>query len=405
MRETSNFGTSNKSVSPLFSYPLLTADWEAQHRNNLKPMKQTLLLLLALLLSIPSKAADGEAVTEGDDFFILASDTTLDWESKTENGVYLTKNVGTVSSCSGTIHFWDAINPIFDIEGNTIGYDTIWVDKPPFTQLYYYLYVLPSASHVNPSIAFKLPGTLQGKYGIYLVTVPFWVKELNFEKEKRAYRFNVNIYERGTDNFPSQGDILINPVDSSEIFTTPIPSDIFEITDTTYLGIHEFKENCSDAIVQIQTSVPRMTSEYSREMLITGIILKDLTDGKIIEMDGICYLLNENLHVAQVRRNKYEGDVNIPVSIEYKGNQYTVNSIYATAFKDCNNLTSVKIPNSVTVIGSNAFENCSNLASIDIPSSVTIIGSNAFQGCSSLISVEIPNSVTAIGGYAFYGCI
>ena len=73
-------------------------------------------------------------------------------------------------------------------------------------------------------------------------------------------------------------------------------------------------------------------------------------------------------------------------------------------FSNCENLTSIEIPNSVTSIGEAAFSGCSSLTSIEIPNSVTTIGYQTFYGCSSLSSIEIPNSVTSIGYYAFSGC-
>ena len=51
-----------------------------------------------------------------------------------------------------------------------------------------------------------------------------------------------------------------------------------------------------------------------------------------------------------------------------------------------------------------AFSGCTNLTSIVIPESVTMIGDNAFYGCSSLVSVNIPQNVTSIGYDAFGGC-
>ena len=74
------------------------------------------------------------------------------------------------------------------------------------------------------------------------------------------------------------------------------------------------------------------------------------------------------------------------------------------AFKICDALTSITIPNSVTSIGYGAFYECYALTSITIPNSVTSIGTSAFTYCESLTSVTIPNSVTSIGGGAFDGC-
>ena len=74
------------------------------------------------------------------------------------------------------------------------------------------------------------------------------------------------------------------------------------------------------------------------------------------------------------------------------------------AFYDCQNITSITIPNSVTSIGKSAFSRCSNLTSITIPNSVTSIGDSAFYECSNLTSITIPNSVTSIGECAFSDC-
>ena len=79
-------------------------------------------------------------------------------------------------------------------------------------------------------------------------------------------------------------------------------------------------------------------------------------------------------------------------------------SIGVRAFKDCNGLTSITIPNSVTSIGKWAFSGCSNLTSITIPNFVTGIGEGLFEGCFGLTSIAIPNSVTSIGDAAFKDC-
>ena len=81
-----------------------------------------------------------------------------------------------------------------------------------------------------------------------------------------------------------------------------------------------------------------------------------------------------------------------------------VASIGDCAFERCFGLTSITIPNSVTSIGDWAFAYCEGLTSITIPNSVTSIGNSAFTGCSGLTSLTIPNSVTSIGDDAFHNC-
>ena len=81
----------------------------------------------------------------------------------------------------------------------------------------------------------------------------------------------------------------------------------------------------------------------------------------------------------------------------------SVISIGRQAFYECSGLTSIAIPNSVITIGDWAFSN-SGLTSVTIPDSITSISDRVFSGCRGLTSVTIPNSVTSIGDSAFYGC-
>lgn len=89
--------------------------------------------------------------------------------------------------------------------------------------------------------------------------------------------------------------------------------------------------------------------------------------------------------------DKYAGNVEIPASVIYEKIKYSVTSIEEEAFSECNNLTSITIPNTVTTIGVKAFHKCSSLTSIKIPNSVTIIESRAFSRCSSLTSFFVGN--------------
>ena len=101
---------------------------------------------------------------------------------------------------------------------------------------------------------------------------------------------------------------------------------------------------------------------------------------------------------------EYSGSVVIPETVTYKSKTYKVVCIDDYAFYDCDGLTSVTIPNSVTSIDDHAFYDCDGLTSVTIPNSVTSIGNSVFYGCDGLTSVTIPNSVTSIDDSAFYGC-
>jgi hypothetical protein len=82
----------------------------------------------------------------------------------------------------------------------------------------------------------------------------------------------------------------------------------------------------------------------------------------------------------------------------------SVTSIDDFAFFQCKSLTSVTIPNSVTFIGESAFAICTSLTSLTIGNGITRIPTKAFWGCTSLTSITIPNSVTDIWDKAFLEC-
>lgn len=71
-------------------------------------------------------------------------------------------------------------------------------------------------------------------------------------------------------------------------------------------------------------------------------------------------------------------------------NEKTISGIDKNGFKDCINLTSVIIPESIISIGDYAFANCSQLNDIVIPDNVNSIGKSSFSGCSMLKQISLP---------------
>jgi hypothetical protein len=112
------------------------------------------------------------------------------------------------------------------------------------------------------------------------------------------------------------------------------------------------------------------------------------------EVDGICYnLINDSTcSVTSNPNGGYSGNVVIPENILYNNRTITVISIGSNAFRGCNSLFSVSIPNTVTSIGSYAFA-YSKLYSIVIPNSVTSVGASAFYECSNLLKCAYPDSI------------
>ena len=66
------------------------------------------------------------------------------------------------------------------------------------------------------------------------------------------------------------------------------------------------------------------------------------------------------------------------------------------------------VPTGVNSIGDNAFKGCTKLTSITVPGYVTIIGKAAFSGCTGVTAItfegEATDALLTIGEQAFYGC-
>lgn len=127
------------------------------------------------------------------------------------------------------------------------------------------------------------------------------------------------------------------------------------------------------------------------------------------EVDGIYYEATYPYTTVAViskdyNYNSYSGDIVIPSTVQYNGRTYPVKYINSYAFKNCDNLTSLTIPNSITSIGEYAFDSCTSQISIVLPNSMTEIKNGAFYRFYGLTSITIPNSITKIGSSAFFNC-
>lgn len=64
----------------------------------------------------------------------------------------------------------------------------------------------------------------------------------------------------------------------------------------------------------------------------------------------------------------------------------------------------VVINDGALTVGSNAFKNCTNLTAVKLPEGVVSIQDSAFYGCSGLVNLTIPKSVKTIYPKAFQRC-
>lgn len=137
----------------------------------------------------------------------------------------------------------------------------------------------------------------------------------------------------------------------------------------------------------------------------------------------------KRVSVAAADVSTCTGTLQIPGRVVDENDQeYAVVSVATEGFRNCKQLVSVTIPDTIELLASDAFNTCirlknvefkgSNLKTIDtqcfagcrdlevinIPGSVTKLGQQAFGLCASLQEITIPDSVTTIGGYLFESC-
>lgn len=94
------------------------------------------------------------------------------------------------------------------------------------------------------------------------------------------------------------------------------------------------------------------------------------------------------------------GELVIPAEIDGKA----VTHITYGAFENCNNLTAITIPGSISRLPFSTLSGLEALTCATISDGVTCIGFGAFWYCWALETVTIPASVTSIESSAFDGC-
>ena len=147
-------------------------------------------------------------------------------------------------------------------------------------------------------------------------------------------------------------------------------------------------------------------------VVLAMVIVARAEDGEEFLFDGLKYrVLSEVDKTVELTKVTYddefeypEGALILPENLDCEGVNYTVVAIGESAMEEWMDLTSVVLPNSVTVIGPRAFLGCSSLESIQLPSALTSIDYQAFAFCKSLNAPIIPASVEMVGGGLFQYC-
>jgi len=245
-------------------------------------------------------------------------------------------------------------------------------------------------------------------------TVAVTYKGTSYREYSNEYTGDVTIPESVNYNGKTYNvtSIDLSFAECSELTSVVIPNSVTTINESAFY-------KCSGLTsVNIGNNVTYINylAFYKCSSLTSITIPNSVTSIGSQAFEG-CYSLNKVIvnNIAAFCNIKFGDEYSNPLSRAhhlYSDNNTEITDLVIpygvtkidSRFNNCNGLTSVTIPNSVTSIGNSAFSGCSGLTSITIPNSVMSIGDYAFSGCTGLTSVTIGNGVTEIGWDTFNGC-
>lgn len=109
------------------------------------------------------------------------------------------------------------------------------------------------------------------------------------------------------------------------------------------------------------------------------------------------YEISADGTVCVTAYNGEGGEVTIPSQIEGKA----VTTLGDELFWYKEEVTAVKLPDTLEYIGARVFQSCTSLKAISLPDSVAEIGDACFLGCSNLAEINVPSHLVYAGAFAF----
>lgn len=284
---------------------------------------------------------------------------------------------------------------------------------------------------------------------LLMMLLPMMAMAYDAEIDGIYYNFNgteatvtYKIVESGTYFSDYSGDVIIPQ-------SVTYKGKSYEVTSIGYEAFEKCHKLTSVVIPNGVTSIGYGAFRYCHN-LASIQFPESVTDIDGYAFEGTAWFDNQPDGVVYAGKvaYKYKGEMTENTAINITDGTVSISTY---AFKDCNGLSSITIPESVMSIGYSAFEGtvwydnqpdgvvyagkvvykykgemtentvinveegtfgiakyafdgCSNLKSINIPEGVTIIGEGAFRSCTNLTTVNIPVSVNNIGHSAFESC-
>lgn len=113
----------------------------------------------------------------------------------------------------------------------------------------------------------------------------------------------------------------------------------------------------------------------------------------LLSYDGEDEVIDLTQPIIHLKKNKKTG--------EKEPHEYELITVESGAFKNCETVKKIILPDTVEEIGEAAFQNCTALEEVVLPAKLTAIAPQLFYGCSALTTVNIPDTVSEVGVFAF----
>lgn len=177
-----------------------------------------------------------------------------------------------------------------------------------------------------------------------------------------------------------------------------------------------FANNSLIKTIQISKNVEQIETNAFRSCHSLENIIVAEENPNYLTIDGALYNKDKTeliCYPSEKQGKTYTIDENVKTIKEYAfSNNYhleevdisTVEAIERGAFYGLQTLKKVKLPETVTKMGTAVFSGAISLKEVTLPKGITKLEACTFTDANGLLKVNLPSTITEIGDYAFTGC-
>ena len=190
--------------------------------------------------------------------------------------------------------------------------------------------------------------------------------------------------------------------DCDRLSSVIIPNSVVYLGTQVFYDCDSLKSvNIGNGLTSIDNSV--FYSCDKLEQVSIGTMLRSISDNAFSNCNNLKYNEYGNAKYLGNAENPYMLLVNAKSSgITSCTINANCNYINQSAFYNCDSLTTINIPHSVTTIGEKAFYSCDGLRDVNIPNSVSIINSQAFNNRNIFFYCEASSKPSGWYTYSSY---